>query len=234
MVNKVAEVMTPTPTTIDESTPFKAIAELFITSSFAALPVVDEAGQVLGIVTESDLLLKEGYPSATDKHHLFEGRRRRRELEKAAGLVARDIMSAPAVTIAPQASIGDAARLLHDRRINQLPVVDEARNLIGIVTRGDLLKTFLCSDAELVREVREGILVKTLWMEPDAIAITSNSGVVGLRGTVDRLSDVRILVRMVRNLSGVVGIVNELAYRMDDTRSTLSSPGVVGAIPPLR
>jgi CBS domain-containing protein len=220
MLSTVADVMTAAPIAVSGATQFKAIAELLASGPFAAVPVVDESGHAVGIVTESDLLLKEGHPGAADDHHILEGRRWRREREKAAGLCAGDIMTTPVHTIRADASVAEAARLLHDRRINQLPVVDKDNLLIGIVTRGDLLKTFLRSDADLVREVRNEVLVRTLWMDPDAIEVTVGSGVIRLRGTVDRRSDVQIVIRMVRELPGVVGVVNELAYSYDDRRST--------------
>lgn len=219
MLTKVADVMTSAPVAVTAGTEFKTIATLLAASPFAAVPVIDESRHVIGIVTESDLLLKEGHPGAADEHHVLEGRRRRRELEKAAGIYARDVMSTPAHTIGAVAGISEAARLMHHLRINQLPVVDEEKVLIGIVSRGDLLKTFLRSDSEITNEVREEILVRTLWWAPNAIDITVTSGVVHLGGRVDRRSDVQIVAGLVRNLSGVVGVVNELTYGFDDTRS---------------
>ena len=136
MLSTVADVMTAAPIAVSGATQFKAIAELLASGLFAAVPVVDESRHAVGIVTESDLLLKEGHPGAADDYHILEGRRRRREREKAAGLWARDIMTTPVHTIRADASVAEAARLLHDRRINQLPVVDKDNLLIGIVTRG--------------------------------------------------------------------------------------------------
>jgi len=230
MLTTVADVMTTAPICVTEGAEFKSIATLLAASPFAAVPVVDASRRVIGIVTESDLLLKEGHPGAVDEHHVLEGGRRRRELEKAAGVYARDIMTTPAHTVGPGAGISEAARLLHQLRINQLPVVEANGLLIGIVSRGDLLKTFLRSDAEIDLEVREEVLVRTLWWEPRAIEVETTSGVVHLGGRVDRRSDVHIVARLVRNLAGVVGVVNDLTYRFDDTRPELfASP--FGTIP---
>ena len=67
-------------------------------------------------------------------------------------------MTAPAVTVGPDASVADAARLLRRHRIKRMPVVDPAGPLLGIVSRADLLKVFLRSDADIAQEIREQVL----------------------------------------------------------------------------
>ena len=205
-----------------ETTGFKEIASLLAEYRVSALPVVDEAGQLVGVVSEADLLLKETFAPAAERH-LLESGRKRRERTKAGALVARDLMTSPAVAIGPSAPITEAARLMHDRRVKRLPVVDEDGRVIGIVTRGDLLRVFLRPDSLIREDVVEGLIVRTLWMDPNNIEVLVANGVVELTGEVDRKSDIRVLSNMIGGLDGVVGVVESLRYRYDDTRAN-SSP----------
>jgi CBS domain-containing protein len=80
-------------------------------------------------------------------------------------------MTSPAVTIGPDASVAEAARLLHRHGIKRLPVVDPAGPLLGILSRADLLKVFLRSDAAIAAEVRRQVLVRAMWIDPDTVAV---------------------------------------------------------------
>ncbi len=211
--------MTARPVVAIETTGFKEIAGLLAEYRISALPVVDGVGRLVGVVSEADLLLKESIGNADDRH-LLESGRSRRERAKAGGLLARDLMTSPAVAIGPEAPITEAARLMHDRKLKRLPVVDEDRHVLGIVTRGDLLRVFLRPDAEIREDVVEGLIVKTLWMDPTEIKVQVLSGVVDLSGEVDRKSDIRVLCNMIGGLDGVVGVAEHLSYRYDDTRAT--------------
>jgi CBS-domain-containing membrane protein len=216
MRTKVTSVMTARPVVATETTGFKEIAGLLVEHRISALPVLDEAGRLVGVVSQADLLLKETF-AAADHRHLLESDRRRRERAKAGALLARDLMTAPAVAIGPSALITEAARLMHDKKVKRLPVVDEDGQVIGIVTRGDLLTVFLRPDSQIREDVVEGLIVKTLWMDPNAIEVRVANGVVELSGEVDRKSDIRVLYNMIGGLDGVVGVAEHLRYRYDDT-----------------
>jgi CBS-domain-containing membrane protein len=126
-------------------------------------------------------------------------------------------MTAPAVTIGPDASVAEAARLLHRHGIKRLPVVDPAGPLLGIVSRADLLKVFLRSDADIAREIRQQVLMRAMWMNPDTVAIDVRDGVVTLTGQLERRSLIPITVSLVRGLDGVVDVVDQLTFELDDT-----------------
>jgi len=215
----VTSVMTPRPVVATEATGFKKIAVLLAEHRVSALPVVDDAGCLVGVVSEADLLLKETFAPA-DQRHLLESPRKRHERAKAGALLARDLMTSPAVAIGPSAQITEAARLMHDMRVKRLPVVDKDGRVIGIVTRGDLLRVFLRPDSQIREDVVEGLLVKTLWMDPNAIEVRVENGVVELSGEVDRKSDILVLCNMIGGLDGVVGVGEHLHYRYDDTRAS--------------
>ncbi|HEY6706029.1 MAG TPA: CBS domain-containing protein [Actinomycetota bacterium] len=208
--------MTQDVVSVDEHAPFKDVAMLITERRVSALPVLDREGRVLGIVSEADLLLKEEFPEGSASGRLFKGRRRRTDRAKAAGDTAAELMTAPAVTVGPDASIAEAARLLYRHGIKRLPVVDPAGPLLGIVSRADLLKVFLRSDPDIAREVRQQVLRRAMWMDPDTVVVDVRDGVVTLTGQLERRSLIPITVSLVRSLDGVVDVVDRLTFEVDD------------------
>jgi osmotically-inducible protein OsmY len=85
------------------------------------------------------------------------------------------------------------------------------------VSRTDLLKVFLRDDAEIAREVREDVIRRTLWIDPDTIRIVVRDGVVTMDGQVEHRSLLSVLEPLVLSSEGVVGVDNRLTYLPDDT-----------------
>jgi CBS domain-containing protein len=231
MKSKVQDVMTKTVVSVSESTPFKEIVRLMEVHGVSALPVADAAGRVVGVVSEADLILKEAYESSGDDHHLFEGRRRRVERSKAAGLVASDLMTSPAVTVKPAEALPVAARLMGERDIKRLPVVDEEGRILGIVSRVDPLRVFLRPDGEIRDEVQHGVIERTLWMDPMAIRVTVDEGVVSIEGVVEQRSLIPVMVGLIHGVDGVVGVDNRLSYEVDDVSIRPDIVGPWGLLP---
>jgi CBS-domain-containing membrane protein len=215
--------MTQDVITGDEHAAFKEVARLLTERRVSALPVLDREGRVVGIVSEADLLLKEEFPEGPPEGRWFQGRRRRDARAKAAGATAAQLMTSPAVTIGPDASVAEAARLLHRHQIKRLPVLDPAGPLLGIVSRADLLKVFLRADADIAREVRQQVLRRAMWIDPDTVAVEVRDGVVALTGQLERRSLIPITVNLVRGLDGVVDVVDRLSFRFDDSTITVPS-----------
>ncbi len=213
----VSDVMTRTVVSVNAFTPFKDIVRRMQEYRVSAVPVVDEDDIVLGIISEGDLILKEDADLEGEPRFL-DGARRRQDRSKAAGRIASELMTAPAITIGPDATLGEAARLMHRRAVKRLPVVDPADGtILGIVSRTDLLKVFLRDDAEIAREVREDVIHRTLWIDPGTIRIVVRDGVVTMEGQVEHRSLRSILERLVLSCEGVVGVDNRLTYLPDDT-----------------
>ena len=212
----VNDVMTPDPVVVVEETGFKVIVRLLADNKISALPVVDGEGRLVGVVSEADLLLKKAVDTG-GRHGIFEGGEHRRERSKAGGEVARDLMTAPAVSIDRKAAISTAAHLLHERHVKRLPVVDAAGLVVGIVTRSDVLKVFMRSDESTRTEIIDDLIVKTLWMDPTDLTVEVVAGVVKLGGTVDRRSDIPILRHLIQAVDGVVAVAEELDFKYDDT-----------------
>lgn len=216
MSQRVKDVMTRAVVAVGDDAPFKRIVEMLHEYGISALPVVDAANRVVGVVTEDDLLVKEGLVEEVEAHRGFPVGGQRRERTKADGLVAGEVMTAPAVTIRPDASLSEAARLLHGRHLKRLPVVDEHGALVGIVSRADLLRVFLRPDADILREVREHVLPRSLSLEPGTVRTEVRDGIVMLEGQVERRSQIPMVVAAVRAVEGVVGVDARLSFARDD------------------
>jgi predicted transcriptional regulator len=134
-----------------ESTSFHELVELLSRKHARALPVVDDARHVLGVVCDR-------WPC--DPRELTS--RARVERAKAAGVTAREVMTTPAWTVHPEELVADAARRLHAYRIDQLPVVDHGGMLVGIISRFDVLKVFLRTDEEIRFELLDDIAGRLL------------------------------------------------------------------------
>ncbi|MDQ7904017.1 CBS domain-containing protein [Phytohabitans sp. ZYX-F-186] len=220
----VADVMTTDVATVKEGTPYRDIVDILTARQVSAVPVVDDFERVLGVVSEADLLHKietEGHPAT---RRVFEGRRRRAARTKATALVARDLMTVPAVTAVPHTLIPAAARRMDTEHVKRLPVINDLGRLVGIVTRGDLLKVHLRPDADIRRDVVEGVLHRVLAIRDGIVRVEVHDGVVTLAGELDRHSATVTAVRLAQAVAGVVSVEDRLTFLFDDT--TLANTGV--------
>jgi CBS-domain-containing membrane protein len=219
----VRDVMTTEVVTAEPSTPFKEIAGRLAQHRISAVPVVDVGRRVLGIVTEADLLLKQEHPDPKATVPLIWTRRRRQKPAKAAAAVAGKLMTAPAVTVPPTATVTEAARRMHTARVKRLPVVDERGQMLGIVSRADLLKVFTRPDEAIRSEIINDV-VGDLIMNPSRFVIGVDDGVVVLEGEAERSSLIPYLVRAVHHVEGVVRVENKLSFDVDDYDPAIAYP----------
>lgn len=220
MNTTVGDLMTKDVLTVSPSATFKEVVGLINQRRVSALPVVTESGRLVGIVSEADLLLKEELPELA-VHHLLESRTRRKERAKAEAEVASDVMTSPAISVTAEVLVADAARLMHHKSIKRLPVVGPLGDLIGIISRSDLLRVFLREDDEIATEIRDDVILRTMSIDPTELEVVVSEGVVILRGELDRKSDVRIVCSLIGALNGVVSVKSRLTYRYDDDRVPL-------------
>jgi CBS domain-containing protein len=213
----VHDVMTGEVVTVRGDTSFHDLVRLLAKHHVSALPVVDVAGRAVGMVSESDLFLKQVEPIGDGVGRLLQGRRRRLERAKSAGATARQVMTAPAVTVHREQPIADAARLMHDRGVRRLAVVNNAGVVVGIVTRGDLLKAYLRADREIAEELTIRALPEVLERPSEAVRVEVTDGVVRLTGRVTRRRQVLDLERRARVVDGVVAVDSLITYEVDDT-----------------
>lgn len=211
----VRTVMTRNVITARPDTTFKDLVATMADERVSALPVVDEAGHVVGVVSEGDLLHRLDLPSDSPHGRLLRRRRPERPAEPLKDMAA-GVMTRPAVTIGPDATVAAAARLLEQHGIKRLPVVEDER-LVGIVSRRDLLSTYLRDDDDIRAEVRNDVFERVLLTDQDAAGVTVVDGIVTLTGTVDRRSTAAIAGRLARAVSGVVDVLNLLGWQYDDS-----------------
>lgn len=221
MHSLVKDLMTTQVVTVGPATPFKEIVARLAEHRVSAAPVVDDAGRVLGVVSEADLLLKEEFPDPDQDIPLFWTKRRRLEREKAAGSTARDLMTVALVSISPDATVAEAARRMHRAQIKRLPVIGEGGRLVGIISRGDLLKVFDRPDHAIQREILDDVIVGQFMMAPSRFFIHVDGGEVVLQGQVERRSLIPHLVRAIHDVEGMVRVENRLAYDIDDVEPLL-------------
>jgi CBS domain-containing protein len=216
MHSLVKDLMTTQVVTVGPSARFKEIVARLAEHRISALPVVNEDGLVLGVVSEADLLLKEEFPDPDQDIPLFWTRRRRLEREKAAASTARDLMTVAVVSISGDATVAEAARRMHTAGVKRLPVVDRRGRLVGIISRADLLKVFTRADQDIRREITDEVIVGEFLLDPNRFFIQVRDGVVVLEGRVERRSLLPWVVRAVRGVEGVVRVEDRLAYDADD------------------
>ena len=224
-MSKVRDVMTKTVVTAGEDSTFRELVGTMHEWRVSALPVVDPTGSIVGVVSEADLLLKEDPQVLTP--HFIERRARRLDRGKALAVIARDLMTTPAVTVEPDAPLAVAAHVMHERGVKRLFVTDPEGTVLGVVSRVDLLRAFLRGDAEISADVDQ-VLLRELRLPPDAIHAEVNEGIVVLDGCVERRTLAPDAVTHVRTVEGVIDVVDRLTWDYDDTVAAGYGAGWVG------
>jgi CBS domain-containing protein len=233
---RVADLMTTDVVTVTPETPLRDAAGLLAERRISGLPVVDDQGHVVGVLSEADIVVKAG--GAPREHRLLgwlleaerrpgrqdHARPREHRLlgwllegdidlaDKIAARTVGDAMSAPAITIDAHRRVHEAAKLMAAEGVNRLPVVDDGR-LVGIVTRADVVRAFARSDGEIAEEIHDEILRRTLWLEPGSVTVTVEDGAVTLDGEVDSEADAELLPVFVSRVPGVVSVRSNVRAR---------------------
>jgi CBS domain-containing protein len=212
----VESLMSRDVVTVAPETPLKEVAALLSRHRISGVPVCDADQRVLGVVSEADILRKEEgrAPSTTGLlSWLFE--RDDESLDKVSARTAGEAMTSPAITIEPGRPVSEAARLMLERQVNRLPVVLEGK-LLGIVTRADLVRAFNRPDEEILREISEDVLLRTLWISPDRVTISVEGGEVSLAGEMENRTQAELAVAYVSRVPGVVDVHSDLTWQVDD------------------
>ncbi len=214
---KVQDVMTTDVATTDPDTLLKEAARELVRRRISGMPVVDSDLQVLGVVSEADILAKEGSEPRGGGGFLqwlvdpgdpwitarFDA------------VTVGEAMSTPAQTITPDRPIAEAATIMLDEGVNRLPVVDTDGKLVGLVSRGDLVRAFARPDDEIRREIEEDVVRKTLWLDPATLDVTVTNGIVTLAGDVASAADAELLPTLTREVPGVVQVSSSLTHRVE-------------------
>jgi CBS domain-containing protein len=209
----VRDVMTADVITVREDTPFEAIAAALHQHRVSAFPVLDEASQVIGVVSESDLLAKLALGVGDDGGPgMITGILRRQQLQKAHAVTAAELMTSPAYSVLPEDTVEQAARIMFLRNVKRLPVVDTDGRLAGIVSRTDVLAVYNRSDADIAEEIRTGILATETPADPGILDVSVRAGVVTIVGRPQTREQGHAIIGRARHVQGVVAVRDRLDY----------------------
>lgn len=192
----VNDVMTHAVVSVDQAAPVHDIVETMRRWGFSSLPVLSAEDRVIGVVSEADLLVKA---EGADASHT---------------VTAGQLMTVPPVTVPPHATIAAAARLMAEGHFKRLPVVDDDGGLVGVVSRGDLLKIYLRPDADIAEELRDLLASRLIASGTASVHAHVDHGVVRMEGEVADPALADVLVRVTRAVPGVVDVTSTLHSRV--------------------
>lgn len=213
----VGDVMTSEVTTIRGDAPLKEAAMVMVHAGISGIPVVDDTGTVVGIITEADFVAAEADRSW--------GRQRKRLLanffgegETHTASVVADVMTENPHTIDSASSVTEAARRMTDLGVKRLPVVTPDGTLSGIISRADVMGAFARSDLELRSEVESDVIDRIMRLAPGSVRVEVVDGVVTLDGEVETRSDARLIEELTVRVEGVISVDSKVQYERDDTK----------------
>jgi len=214
----VKDVMTTQVVAVRSGATFKEMAAALRQYRVSAFPVIDEHEKVIGIVSEADLLAKE---ALTDPG-VVTGVLDHRDVLKAEGLTAGDLMTPRAVTVRPEDSVEHAAQLMHFLKFKRMPVVDADGGLVGLVSRADVLAVYDRPDDDIREEITGNVIVRGFGKDPRQFAVTVQAGVVTVQGSPETAALGHDIVRKIRHVPGLVAVHDQLGY--PDTYPIVAGP----------
>lgn len=211
---RVSDLMTLEAVATHPDAPLKEAARTMTEHRISGLPVVDADNRVVGMLTESDFVdlarTGGGAPGLLDV--LFV------DHKPASPMTVSDLMTRKVVTIGPDASHVEAARILHRKRIKRLPVVDDGGGLLGVISRADVLRIYARSDEEIRDQIVDRILATVMAVDPATVEVRVEDGFVYLGGRLPTRTETQLLDYMVSELPGVMGVECSVQFDTDDTR----------------
>ena len=221
---KIDEVMTRDVITTSPGTPIHEAARLMVTHTVSGLAVVDDAGTLVGVISEGDLILRQRQRERQPWWRTFfqDGERLAREYQKAAGTTVGEVMTPAVISVSPYLPIESAAVILDRHHIRRLPVVADGQ-LVGIVSRGDLVKALSTapppavaspSDTALCAEMKTR-LAREPWVSNRAIVVQAKDGVLALWGLVSTEAEKSAIETMARAVPGATGVESHLVVQAE-------------------
>ena len=221
---KVRDIMTTDPVKVTGNTHLKEAARLMVRHRVSGLPVVDEGGKLIGILSEGDFIRREAGRDRPQGISLLDAVFGEGELQPVGAETVAEIMTRSVVTITPEATVGEAARVMGRRNVKRLPVVDLEGELVGIVSRADIVGAFTKPDDVIEDEVREDVIRRLLFLDPELVQVSVDDGVVTLEGELENRTEAHLLEELSRRIAGVVRVESRLRYKVDDRKLEQNNP----------
>lgn len=203
----VRDLMSTDVVAVGPTTSIRDAARLMYRYRVSGLPVVDHEDHVLGIVTEGDFLQME--------IERIESGQNPEEV--------RSVMSKSVKTIPPEMDVMGAARFMQDQQVKRLIVAEDGK-MVGIISRFDIVAAFTRPDDLIEDEIREDLIRRVLFVDPETVEVSVSNGVVRFVGKIGTRTEARLVEELARRLDGVVDVANDLTWRIDDTDDPAGSP----------
>ena len=214
---RVVDLMAAEVISVRRATSLRDAARLMVEKEISGLPVTDEDGNLVGVVSEGDFLRKEvdrgdllgrGLLGA-----LFDNRDSLAEAETVG-----EVMSEQVFTVSPDATLVEAARTMTTHAVKRLPVVTREGKLVGVISRRDVVAAYTRPDELIEDEIREDIVRRLLFLDPALLDVLVEGGVVRVSGELPTRTDVRLLEAMVQRTDGVIRAEIDVTWKLDDTQ----------------
>ncbi len=215
---RVIDLMTADVVTVQPATPLKEAARRMVRARISGLPVTDDDGKLVGIISEGDFLHREVARERPRRHGLLDALLGGDHSLAEAELVG-EAMTEHVVTIAPDATLAEAARIMAAHDVKRLPVIDSDGRVLGVLSRADIVAAFTRPDEVIEDEIREDVIRRVLFVDPAELEVAVDDGVVTLAGELPTRTEARLLEELVRRLDGVINVVDRLRWQVDDTKS---------------
>ncbi|GAA1002446.1 hypothetical protein Aple_000490 [Acrocarpospora pleiomorpha] len=216
MSMEVRQVMGRVAIAVSQNAEFAEIVSAMRRFKVGAVTVIDQDRRPVGVVSEDDLLLKESEPPRHGLGSLSAARRAAQV--KAAAVTAHRLMTSPAIVVTPGTPVREAARLMHENRVKQLPVIDPITGRVcGTLHQSDLLRVFERPVGELREEI-SAVVRDEVGLDPAALTFDISGGVVTIGGKAPA-GAVRRLLEAVRQVDGIVAVDSEI-----DTQAAAVDP----------
>jgi CBS domain-containing protein len=215
--------MTTTVITIGPEASLKEAARRMVEAGISGLPVTDESGALIGMITEADFVKSESGRRAAKRARLLRWLTSQDEVPDHR-LAVSDVMTTEVVTLGPDADHAEAARAMRKAGIKRIPVLDGSGKLVGLVSRSDVLRAFVRSDRDITEEITDHVMVEVLWIDPRDVEVVCEDGNVAFTGRLPTRSDAQLLVDLTRRLDGVASVKDGLTWKVDNTKLQMVAP----------
>ncbi len=220
---KLRELMTLDVITVGPDASLKEAARRMIEAGVSGLPVTGDSGALIGVITEADFVKTEADRRATKRARLLRWFTSDEDIPESERRI-REVMTKDVITLGPDSDHAEAARVMTKAGVKRILVVGEEGELLGLVSRSDILRAFARSDVEIIDEIVNEVMKEVLWIDVRRVELASEDGNVVLTGQLETRSDANLLVELTRRLDGIVSVQDRLTWEVDNTKLEMVSP----------